>query len=108
MEYGFSNGIYQVRHRTSFDGNVLGNTWALHMKFDLNTNEAKMARSRLTIRGDQQLEWLDYNQYGLYSPVAKKASLIVVLSIAVQFALFLIKVDITVTYTFQTAYCCFL
>ena len=95
VEYGFSNGIYQVRHRSSFDGNVLGNTWVLHMKFDPNTNEAKTARSRLTIRGDQQLEWLDYNKYDLYSPVAKKASLFVVLSIAVQFALFLTKVDIT-------------
>ena len=95
VEYGFSNGIYQVKHRNSFDGNVLGNTWVLHMKFDPTTNEAKSARSRLTIRGDQQLEWLDYNKYDLYSPVAKKASLFVVLSIAVQFALFLTKVDIT-------------
>ena len=95
VEFGFENNIYKVRHRDSYKGKVLGNKWVLHMKFHAGTGKMKRARSRLTIRGDQQIEGLHYDRYDLYSPVASRSSVFILLSMAVQHSLHLTKVDIT-------------
>lgn len=95
VEYGFTHGVYKVRHRSTCSKlNILDTLWVLHMKFFAD-NTAKEARGRLTIRGDQQVESVDFDKYDLYAPVALKPSVFIVLVIAVQFGLFITRVDIT-------------
>ena len=94
VEYGFNHGVFRIMHREAFDGIPLGSLWVFHMKF-LPNNMMDKARSRLTIRGDQTYEGIHYNEWDIHAPVAVKATLYIVISIIVQFRLFLTRIDIT-------------
>ena len=94
VHYGFNNSVYRVIHRDAYDGIPVGSLWVLHMKFKPD-NTIDKARGRLTIRGDQTIEGLHYNEHEIHAPVSIKSSLFIVLSICVQYSLYLTRIDIT-------------
>jgi len=102
VDYIEANGIATVIDRWSVPGiNVLTCHWVCSLKWQpVSMPDSKLkwiplrGRCRWVPHGNKQVEGVDYDAYGVASPVAKIESFFILFSITVQFMLFTCLIDI--------------
>ena len=101
VNYIILNGIAKPVDRTAIPGiNVLTCHWVISMKWQpvvidgITTWTPMRGRCRWVPHGNKQIEGVDYDAYGVSSPVARTESFFILFSITAQYSLFTSLIDI--------------